>query len=367
VTGQPVQTQTQNPVGRPVGQPGTGTPPSQVTTTPPSGQKPLGDGGGKPGQQPVTQPVMQPKPQFTPPVTQQAGTGPRRLDDLRKERHEVKEGNRLVIREGGRTIIRENNQVIIRHNEVDRFRFNAREVRSERRGNEEFFFIDRPNGVRIINVMGPDGRLLRRIRRDASGREVILVDNSFGTPGSYFVQLPPPVIRIPRERYVVESEFATPAILLSTLLAPPVEPLQRRYTLDEIRYSAPVRDRMPRIDIDTVNFETGSWEVAPSEAQRLAPIANAMQQAIAQNPNEMFLIEGYTDAVGNDVDNLSLSDRRAESVAQVLTEQFHIPPENLSTQGYGEQNLKVPTQGPMRENRRVSVRRITLLLNGQQN
>jgi outer membrane protein OmpA-like peptidoglycan-associated protein len=64
------------------------------------------------------------------------------------------------------------------------------------------------------------------------------------------------------------------------------------------------------------------------------------------------------------VDNLSLSDRRAESVALILTRTFEMPPENLTTQGYGAQQLKVPTSGPSRENRRVTVRRITPLLTG---
>jgi hypothetical protein len=82
-------------------------------------------------------------------------------------------------------------------------------------------------------------------------------------------------------------------------------------------------------------------------------------------PSEVFLIEGHTDAVGSDVDNLSLSDHRAESVALVLSEQFGVPAENLTTQGYGEQYLKVPTQGPERANRRVTVRRIKPLLTGQ--
>ena len=80
----------------------------------------------------------------------------------------------------------------------------------------------------------------------------------------------------------------------------------------------------------------------------------------------MFLIEGHTDAVGNDTDNLSLSDRRAESAAALLTQQFGVPAENLTSQGYGEQYLKVPTEGPERQNRRVTVRRITPLLNGGQ-
>ena len=70
-----------------------------------------------------------------------------------------------------------------------------------------------------------------------------------------------------------------------------------------------------------------------------------MKQATAQNPREVFLIEGHTDAVGADDDNLSLSDRRAESVAVALSEQFGVPAENLTTQGYGEQYLKVPSAG----------------------
>ena len=141
--------------------------------------------------------------------------------------------------------------------------------------------------------------------------------------------------------------------------------IERPYTLDEIRYSLPLLERMPRVDIDTVTFDTGSWEVNPDQVELLAVIADGINRAIAVNPSEVFLIEGYTDAVGAEIDNLSLSDRRAESVALVLTEQFGVPAENLTTQGYGEQNLKVPTQGPERENRRVTVQRITPLLTGQ--
>ena len=129
------------------------------------------------------------------------------------------------------------------------------------------------------------------------------------------------------------------------------EALPRAYTLDEIRYSAEVRDRMPRIDLDTITFESGSWDVSPDQYNRLAPIADGIKRAIAQNPNEVFLIEGHTDATGNEDDNLSLSDRRAESVSIILTDQFQIPPENLTTQGYGEQQPKVQTEGAERANR----------------
>ena len=66
--------------------------------------------------------------------------------------------------------------------------------------------------------------------------------------------------------------------------------------------------------------------------------AEALNRAIQRNPRKVFVVEGYTDAVGSDVDNLSLSDRRAEAVAVALTEQFQVPAENLATQGYGKQS-----------------------------
>lgn len=295
----------------------------------------------------------------------------RRIEDLRGERREINEGGRRIIREPDRTIIFEAGRPIIRHNEIDRFRYGARDVRMERRGRDFVTVVIRPNGDRIVTVVDDDGYLIRRSRILPNGREIVIIDNrpraarvAVG-PAGFFVDLPPPVVRIPRERYIVESRHANPALIYDTLVAPPVDGIERAYTLDEIRYSAPLRGRMRRIDLDTVTFESGSWELAPDQIEQLAAIADGLNRAIAKNPQEVFLIEGHTDAVGSDVDNLSLSDRRAESVALVLTQQFEVPPENLSTQGYGEQYLKVPTEGAEEANRRVSVRRITPLLTGQ--
>ena len=81
----------------------------------------------------------------------------------------------------------------------------------------------------------------------------------------------------------------------------------------------------------------------------------------------MFLIEGHTDAVGNDVDNLSLSDRRARIGGGIADPAIPASrAENLTSQGYGEQYLKVQTSTALHENRRVTMRRITPLLNGGQ-
>jgi outer membrane protein OmpA-like peptidoglycan-associated protein len=292
----------------------------------------------------------------------------RRLDDVRGARREVREGDRLMIQEPGRVIIREGGRTIIRHNEVDRFRWQARDVHIERRGTDTVTVFARPDGSRIYTETDESGRLLRRYRRAPDGREVIIIDNRYSGPprvGGYFIDLPPPVIRIPRERYIVDAQHGRPDDIYGALWAAPVEHIERPYTLDEIRYSPRLLERMPRVDLDTVTFDTGSWEVTPDQVERLAVVADGINRAITTNPSEVFLVEGHTDAVGSDVDNLSLSDRRAESVALVLSQQFGVPAENLTTQGYGEQYLKVPTQGPEQANRRVTVRRITPLLTGQ--
>ncbi len=94
----------------------------------------------------------------------------------------------------------------------------------------------------------------------------------------------------------------------------------------------------------------------------LRDVARAMLDLLAKNPAETFLIEGHADAVGSEVSNLELSDRRAATVAQILTEFYKVPPENLTTQGYGENYLKVRTELAERLNRRVAVRRITPLI-----
>ena len=261
--------------------------------------------------------------------------------------------------------MRDGNRTIIRHNEADRFAIGARDVRVTRRDNDTISIIVRPDGAQIVTTTGRDGRLLRRVRRDRNGREVVIIDNRFrGARPGFFVDVPPPRYRGPPERYILDGRRADRDAIFSLFLAPPIERIDRRYTLEEVRYSEPLRAYMPRVDLD-VNFQTGSWQLTPDQIDTLSVIADGINRAIAKNPREVFLIEGHTDAVGSDEDNLSLSDRRAEAVAVALTEQFQVPPENLVTQGYGEQNLKVPTDGPSEANRRVAVRRITPLIDQQ--
>ncbi|HET9688317.1 MAG TPA: OmpA family protein [Pseudolabrys sp.] len=362
---QPPEQQPPAPAQQQVQPPATAQPPRPASPQQPIGTPAIPPSALQPPPPASGSPAAEAQRAFVPPPAQDNA---RRLDDVRSSRREVREGDRVVIQEPGRVIIRENGRTIVRHNETDRFRWQARNAHVERHGRDTVTVFERADGSRIYTVTDETGRLLRRYRRGLDGREIIIIDNRYSGPpvvGGYFVTLPPPVIRIPRERYIVDAQYARPGDIYFALWAAPVDHIDRRYTLDEIRYSPTLRERMPRIDLDTITFDSGSWEVTPDQVDRLAVIADGINRAIVANPSEVFLVEGHTDAVGSDVDNLSLSDRRAESVALVLSQQFGVPAENLTTQGYGEQYLKVPTEGPERANRRVTARRITPLLTGQ--
>jgi outer membrane protein OmpA-like peptidoglycan-associated protein len=303
--------------------------------------------------------------------------GPKRFEDVRKDRRERAEdgGRRKIIQEpGNRFIVKENNRAIIRHDEAERFSRHPG-ARSERRadGTFETFYV-RPDGVRVVTVVDANGRLIRRYRRDRDGRERNIIDNrrfyrnlavgvGVGVIGGIIaLNLPPPRITIPRDRYIVEYDSASDDDLYDTLDAPPIERLDRAYSLEEIRDNYELRARVRRIDLDTINFEFGSWEVGSDQSFKLERIARAILRLLERNPEAVVMIEGHTDAVGSEEDNLSLSDRRASAVADILTEEFNVPAENLVTQGYGEAYLKVNTQEPERLNRRVTILNITGLM-----
>ena len=167
--------------------------------------------------------------------------------------------------------------------------------------------------------------------------------------------------------YVLYSEQADEDELVAFLDQPPLEQAQRVYSIDEVKRSARIRDTVRRVDIGDVTFDTGEATVERDQVGSLNQVAAAMKRLIDENPSEVFLIEGHTDAVGSNESNLELSDKRAETIADLLVDIYNIPPENLTTQGYGEEYLKVETEDAERANRRVQVRRITPLVASAEN
>jgi outer membrane protein OmpA-like peptidoglycan-associated protein len=308
------------------------------------------------------------------------------INDIKSKRRERQEsGGRTVIEEpGNRVIYKQNNKFVIQKDETERVRRLAPNAKFERRdGGRNVSIVDRPNGVQIFSETDERGQLVRRYRKDRRGKEHVIIDNrrrdrsgrdlaiGVGIGAGVvagaaifdsLVRVPPPRVRIPRDRYILRYEGASDEDVYEALSAPPVDYVERRYTLDQVRSTPYLRDRMRRVDLDDINFEFGSSEVDPSQYRKLDRVARAMNRIIRRNPDEVFLVEGHTDAVGSTIDNLSLSDRRAESVAVILSQEYGVPFENLVTQGYGEEFLKILTQAPEVVNRRVAARRITPLI-----
>lgn len=105
----------------------------------------------------------------------------------------------------------------------------------------------------------------------------------------------------------------------------------------------------------TVNFATGSATLSPQAKASLASLGRALSSS--ELAPFRFRIEGHTDTVGDAGLNMSLSQRRAEAVAEFLRTQFHVVGDRLVPVGMGESQLLVPTpdQSPEARNRRVQV------------
>jgi outer membrane protein OmpA-like peptidoglycan-associated protein len=153
------------------------------------------------------------------------------------------------------------------------------------------------------------------------------------------------------------------------LVRRPIRRLERRYEREElidepevILTRPEVRESLPGVEIDTIKFGFNEAFVREEEVQSLDRIGGVIERVVTAHPQELFVIEGHTDAVGSDEYNLKLSRQRAEAVRKILLEFYNIGEDNLMTVGLGERYLKIPTPDPEQENRRVTVRRATPLL-----
>lgn len=105
----------------------------------------------------------------------------------------------------------------------------------------------------------------------------------------------------------------------------------------------------------TVNFASGSAVLSPQAKASLASLGRALSSP--ELAPYRFRIEGHTDTVGDADMNMSLSQRRAEAVAEFLRSQFNVGGDRLVPVGLGESQLLVPTPDQYSEsrNRRVQV------------
>lgn len=105
-------------------------------------------------------------------------------------------------------------------------------------------------------------------------------------------------------------------------------------------------------DLGSVLFATGSAELTPASEELLADIA---KRITSQNLVGAKVV-GYTDSVGSEASNLTLSERRAGSVADFLIAQG-VPADKLTREGKGESDPVADneTAEGRAKNRRVEI------------
>ena len=257
-------------------------------------------------------------------------------------------GDRVVVTlpDGSQQLIKDDNALLLRP---------GSNVQTERYADgSTITTVLRDDGSRVVTIRDAEMNVLRRTVQWPDGRSTMLIDETAVVEPVRISELPPPARPIDYTDRMDENALREALMRESNA--------DRRFSLSQIRNIAQVRALVAPLDIQSITFDTGSAAISPTQAEQLSLLGRVIADSIRDNPNEVFLIEGHTDAVGSDISNLALSDRRAESVALALTEYFDVPPENLVVQGYGEQFLRIETQEAERANRRVGIRRITELI-----
>ncbi|NPA17116.1 MAG: OmpA family protein, partial [Aquificae bacterium] len=100
-----------------------------------------------------------------------------------------------------------------------------------------------------------------------------------------------------------------------------------------------------------IHFDTNKAEVKAEYYPEIEKLAEYLKE----HPDVKVIIEGHTDSVGPAEYNLKLSQKRAESVRQILIEKYGISPDRVIARGYGETRPVASNDTPegRAKNRRV--------------
>jgi outer membrane protein OmpA-like peptidoglycan-associated protein len=101
-----------------------------------------------------------------------------------------------------------------------------------------------------------------------------------------------------------------------------------------------------------VLFDFGKYDLRAEAREKLAKLSGI----VLAHPGLALAVEGYTDNVGGDEVNQTLSEKRAESVRTYLVDQG-LPPASVTAQGFGKSNPVVDNSTPAnrQKNRRVEI------------
>ena len=108
----------------------------------------------------------------------------------------------------------------------------------------------------------------------------------------------------------------------------------------------------PKIDLE-IRFDYNSAEISKSSVPAVDELGKALSDPTLKGST--FVVAGHTDAVGGETYNQDLSERRADTIKKILTEEFGISSSDLVTVGYGKTKPKDPAAPLDPVNRRVQV------------
>jgi outer membrane protein OmpA-like peptidoglycan-associated protein len=102
-----------------------------------------------------------------------------------------------------------------------------------------------------------------------------------------------------------------------------------------------------------IEFDLNSDRIRPASYQTVGYIADALHHPLLLGYR--FAVVGHTDASGSRKLNLDLSQRRAGAVFEALTTTFQVPADRLVAVGFGEEQLRDPSNPNDAANRRVQL------------
>jgi sulfatase modifying factor 1 len=108
------------------------------------------------------------------------------------------------------------------------------------------------------------------------------------------------------------------------------------------------------IDVYGINFDIGKAIVKPESY----PIIEQIMSYLKEHPQMKIVIEGHTDNTGSDVLNMTLSDKRAQSIKAELVKRG-IDTSRMETKGYGSSKPVADnkTAAGRTQNRRVTIKK----------
>ena len=149
----------------------------------------------------------------------------------------------------------------------------------------------RDDGTQIETIRAADGTVLRRTRILANGDRVVLFDDTQVAQRVEVNKLP----QVDRADRAINFQQAKEEELRAALQARLPQEIDRRFSLSQVRNITAVRNLVPEIDVDNINFETGSAIIRPEEAEELAELGFGHADLIIAVPQLWVDVETLDD------------------------------------------------------------------------